>query len=164
MKSALPCLLLAVLLCAPVMADTAPGHAMMGGMATRAVSTYLSQERSLADAAVTGKQDAVRKMLDDDFSYRDQDSLDALDADTWAKAATAAGWHDMRVGRLVVEEYGDVDVVSFVLDAHRGKGGSRHDVDYVVDVWQSAGAKLLSRHVMHAGQHKGLPPGPDTRE
>ncbi len=135
------------------------------GMATRSVSNYLMLERGLLDALRSGKRDAVAGMLADGFGVRSAVSPDEMANADWLKSEADDSSTTVNVRDLTVREFGDVAVVSFLLDhRHDSKTRRTGNTDFVVDVWQQSTHKLLMRNVAPSSKAAPNPSRPDGRE
>jgi len=130
--------------------------------ATRSVSHYLERERSLADALQERRRDAALAMLAADFELRSAESLDAIGAPDWLAAQMRPGAPAMQVRDLAVREFGEVAVVSFLLDV--AAPGKPRSTLYVVDVWRQAEHKLAVRYLSQPTHALPAPTRPRGRE
>jgi hypothetical protein len=130
------------------------------GMATRSVSRYIDLERALAERLSAKDRSGVLEMLADAFDARTASSPDAVSADDWLRREFALPAHGNRVRDLVVREFDDIDVVSFLLDRTKADGSGRTGpTQFVVDVWRRSSGKLLARDAAPAAH----PPPPPSR-
>ena len=135
------------------------------GMATRSVSNYLMLERGLLDALRSGKRDAVTGMLADGFGVRSSALPDEMATADWLKSEAGDSRTTSNVRDLTVREFGDVAVVSFLLDHRRDTRTRRSgNTDFVVDVWQQSTHKLLMRNVAPSSKAAPIPSRPSGRE
>jgi hypothetical protein len=138
------------------------GSERTAATATRSVSQYLQLERSLAAALQEGRHDAVLAMLAADFELRADDSLDPIATSKWLAEQMRPGAPASRVRDLAVREFGDVAVVSFLLDETSAR--ARRLTLYVVDVWRQAEHKLAVRYVSEPSHPLRAPARPRGRE
>ena len=118
------------------------------GMATRSVSAYLLLERALADAVADGNHQAVIRMLADEFEVRFPEGGDATSREDWLKESVRGGEAPARVRDLVVREFDDIAVVSFLLDdSHVAKKQKVPVTRFAVDIWRHSTQQLLVRYV-----------------
>jgi hypothetical protein len=130
-------------------------------MATRSVSHYLDLERALADALQERRRDTVAQMLAPDFEVRSAQALDAVAGIEGLAANVLPASAAPRLRDLAVREFGDLAIVSFLLDrAARGP----HATLYVVDVWQQQAGKLAARYVSEPVRPLPPPARPRGRE
>lgn len=135
------------------------------GMATRSVSNYLRLERGLLDALESGKREAVAAMLGNDFAVRSSITPDEMAAADWLKSEAGDSRTTSNVRDLTVREFGDVAVVSFLIDHRRDTTSMRvGNTDFVVDVWQQRTHKLLMRSVAPSSKAAPIPSRPSGRE
>lgn len=145
--------------------DGNPAHGPAGGMATRAVSTYLALERTLQQALAEHRRAVASGLLDTDFELRTPASRDAVTRDVWLAAEFKQSRPFGRVRDLSVFELDDVAIVSFLSEPPAGLAGKRGNVThFIVDVWRQSSGKLQARY-LDVPAHP--PPGrerPDGRE
>jgi hypothetical protein len=135
------------------------------GMATRSVSKYLDLERTFQNALAAGERSAVLKLLADDFDVRTAASPDAVLTEDWLRREFAGPAHGYRVRDLLVREFDDLDIVSFLLDRTRADGSGRTGpTQFVVDVWRRSSGKLLARYAEAPAHLPPVPSRPTGRE
>jgi hypothetical protein len=134
------------------------------GMATRSVAKYLDLERAFQERLSAKDRSGVLKVLADDFDVRTASSPDALSTDDWLRREFALPAHGDRVRDLLVREFDDIDVVSFLLDRTKVDGSGRTGpTQFVVDVWRRSSGKLLARNAEPAAHAPRLPSRPSGR-
>ena len=138
------------------------GNPPAAGAATRAVAHYLERERALAAALHDRRRDAAAQMLAPEFEVRSAEALDAVAAPAWLDAQLHARPTPTVVRDLAVREFGDLAVVSFLLDgtAH----GTATTTLYVVDVWHQPDDRLAVRYQSEPAHALRAPSRPRGRE
>ena len=135
------------------------------GLATRSVSTYLALERDLLDSLKGGNRGAVLRMLSDDFEARSAAEIDETSAADWLQHELASPITTAGVRNLIVREFNDIAVVSFLLDSRRTvKLKIVASTLYVVDVWRQSPHQLVARYVSEPSRTPPIPPRPTGRE
>ncbi len=166
-----PLLFAVVLLCAMgVVAQDQPptGGRPSGGRiesATRGVVRYESLERAILQAEQNKDQDALRRLVADDFEVRSAESSGPTPREMWEQRAESENITWFQIRNMAVHEFGDVAVVSFLLD-RRGEAGKRAvpQTVFVVDVWRQAEGKLAVRYVSTPGRPAGAQLMPTGKE
>ncbi len=141
------------------------GAGAASGMATRSVSRYLDLERALEQAIEKRDRAAIDGLLDPDFDARSPAEPDPAPRVAWLEAALAGPPCRARVRELSLREFGDLAIVSFLLDRRapcmrRRAGGTL----FVTDVWQQSSGRLLARSVAQPVNPPALPDRPSGRE
>lgn len=136
------------------------------GLATRSVSDYLRQERSLEDALLQEDRDAVRQQLADDFTaYTPTANDEGLSAEAWLTGELRHPPSDAEVRDLNVRDLGELAVVSFLLDQQYQRNWKTTSTTlYVVDVWRQAPRQLLARYVSRPARIAPAPAKPSGKE
>lgn len=151
-------LLFAVLLCAiGVVAQDQPptGGRPSGGRietATRGVVRYHGLEKALLQAEQNKDVDTLQNLVSEDFEERSAEKNQPTPRDLWELLAKSGDitWFHLR--DMAVHEFGDIAVVSFLLDRRGQRGGKAvTPTVFVVDVWRQAEAKLAVRYVSSPG-------------
>ena len=149
---------------APAQSRLPPGVDGPGaGMATRSVSQYLALERSLIESLKNANRPAVLQLLGESFDLRSASTSEALSGADWLDAELRSPLQAGAVRDMAVREFGEVAVVSFLLDQRRVVQGKRQaSTLYVIDVWR--GQRLEARHVSRVGNGAPIPARPSGRE
>ena len=144
-----------------------PGvHGTTSGLATRSVSNYLDLERGLLESLQAGDRGAALRKLAPDFTFRSDADIDEVDAKVWLDDETRHPIETANVRNLAVREFGEVAVVSFLLDvrrAARSKAATPSTL-YVVDVWQQNPPELMARYAAQPRHALPVPARPSGRE
>ncbi|MBV9890330.1 MAG: nuclear transport factor 2 family protein [Rhizobacter sp.] len=155
----------ALALAAPAQSRLPPGvdgTLPAAGTATRAVAHYLDRERALADALRERRRDEAAQMLAPEFEVRSAEALDAVAAPAWLDAQLHAPRTRTGVRDLAVREFGDLALVSFLLDG--AVPGTGTTTLYIVDVWQQRDDRLVVRYQSQPGHPLRAPSRPRGRE
>jgi len=135
------------------------------GLATRSVSNYLNLERGLLDALQAGDRGAVLQKLGPDFTFGSAADADETDAADWLNDEMRHPIETANVRNLAVREFGEVAVVSFLLDIRRAaKARAAPSTLYVVDVWQQQPPQLMARYAAQPRHAPPVPARPSGRE
>jgi hypothetical protein len=135
------------------------------GLATRSVSTYLALERDLLDSLKDGNRGAVLRMLSDDFGVRSAAEIDETSAADWLQEELGSPIMTASVHNLIVREFDDIAVVSFLLDSRRiVKSKTAASTLYVVDIWRQGSHQLVARYVSKPSRTPSIPTRPTGRE
>jgi ketosteroid isomerase-like protein len=151
-----------LLLCAvSVVAQDQPptGGRPSGGRietATRGVVRYRGLESALLQAEQNKEQDALNRFIADDFEVRSAESNQPTPREVWEQRAKSANITWFKIRDMAVHEFGDIAVVSFLLD-RRGEAGGKAvpPTVFIVDVWRQAEGKLAVRYVSTPGHPAG---------
>ena len=120
---------------------------MVAATATRAVADYSGLEQRLESLLEIGGRVELENLLGDDFTYATPDTGDPLDRAQYLDAEMSRRAVAARVYALGVIERGDFDLVSCLVRVHFQVGARRvFETRYVVDLWQRADHRLLSRY------------------
>lgn len=151
-------LFLAVLLCATavVAQDKAPTGGRPSGerieTATRGVVRYQAMERKLLQAEQGKDVNALQELVSDDFEERSAEHNRPTPRDQWESLVKSGdlAWFQLR--NMAVHEFGDIAVVSFLLDRRGQRAGkSLAPTVFIVDVWRQSEGKLAVRYVSSPG-------------
>jgi hypothetical protein len=135
------------------------------GLATRSVSTYLTLERGLLEALKDGNREAALSLLSEKFSASSPTEIDETSAADWLQQELNNPFVTVGVRNLVVHEFDDIAVVSFLLDRRRMvKRKNVTSTLYVVDIWRQTSHRLLARYVSIPSQTPPIPTRPTGRE
>jgi hypothetical protein len=151
-------LLLAVLVLsvAALAQDQAPtGGRPTGGRTetpTRGVVKYKAMERALLQAQQDKQQDAISRLLADDFETWSAEKNEPTPRELWEQSAAASNISWFQIRNMAVRDFGSVAIVSFLLD-RRGEANGKPITPtvYVVDVWQQPGGRLSVRYMSVPG-------------
>jgi ketosteroid isomerase-like protein len=164
-------LLIAMLLCSVhVVAQDQPptGGRPSGGRietATRGVVRYKGLEKALVQAEQNKDGEALKRFLADDFEVRLAEQDEPVSREMWEQQGESANISWFQIRSLAVHEFGDVAVVSFLLD-RRGtvSGKVVPPTVFVVDVWRQAQGRLAVRYVSTPGHPAGAKLMPTGKE
>ena len=135
------------------------------GMATRSVAAYLTLERGLVDALVEGNRDAVLRKLSEGFEIRSAGESEGIAAAAWLQSELSRPIESASVRNLSVREFGDIAVVSFLLDSRRMiKNKKVTSTLYVIDIWRQTPPQLVTRYVSIPRRTSPIPMRPSGRE
>jgi len=118
----------------------APGQATL----TRSASTYQALELSLVQAVESRNRVQLARLLSEEFEVWSAERVGPQSRQDWEAAAFAAPPRPSRIRELTVREFGDVAIVSFLLDA--GPPGRTSSTIFVVDVWAENTRTLRVRY------------------
>ncbi len=113
---------------------------------TRTVAKYTALENNLFQAVEDDNRAGVENILAPDFEAWTAEKNPPTPRADWIQTFVG-NLKSFRIRNMAVHEYGDVSVVSFLLDrtgAVNGKAMS--PVLFIVDVWRNQGDKLLVRY------------------
>jgi len=152
-------LLIAVLLLSigVVAQDQAPtGGRPSGGRTetpTRGVVKYKALEKALLQAQQDKQQDAMSKLLADDFEVWSAEQNDPTPRELWEHNASSANISWFQIRNVAVRDFGTVAIVSFLLD-RRGDANGKPITPtvYVVDVWNQQSGRLSVRYISAPGK------------
>lgn len=139
-------LVLSVALCALAVAqDQAPAGGRTQTM-TRGVAKYTALENNLFQALQDNNRAGTENTLAPDFEAWAAEKLPPTPRADWMQAFVG-NLKSFRIRNMAVHEYGDVSVVSFLLDRSGSVNGKpMSPVLFIVDVWRNQGDKLLVRY------------------
>lgn len=143
--------LLSLLVATAVFAQDQPptGGRPSGGRrvtATRTVTKYTALETNLFQALQENNRAGVDNILADDFEAWAAEKLPPVPRADWI-GMFAGNLKSFRLRNMAVREFGDVAVVSFLLErSGTVNGKAMTPVLYVVDVWRMNGDKLAVRY------------------
>ncbi len=133
--------------------------------ATRGVVRYRGLEKALLQAEQGKDEEALKRFVADDFEVRSAESNEPMPREVWEQRAKSANINWFQIRDLAVHEFGDVAVVSFLLDRRGDAGGKAIPATvFAVDVWRQAESKLAVRYVSTPGKPAGarlMPTGKD---
>jgi hypothetical protein len=118
----------------------APGQATL----TRSASTYQALELTLLQAVDDRNRVQLGRILSEEFEVWSAERVGPLSRRDWEAASFAAPPGPSRIRELTVREFGDVAVVSFLLDT--GPPGRSSSTIFVVDVWAESTRTLRVRY------------------
>jgi ketosteroid isomerase-like protein len=132
-------------------AANAPVRAQQGRImtATRQVVQFGGLERDLMNSIQKKDQDAIRRLLADDFQVWSPENEGGLGVQEWLANELSKGVAGYSVRITSARSFGnDVNVVSFTLSESL-KAESAPKAYFVVDVWTKAGEdwKIASRYI-----------------
>ena len=131
----------------------APAAHGAGGTLTRSASKYKDLETALLQAQQDKRQDDVNRMVDDDFEVWSAEKNEPTPRDVWVQGWMTGNSSWFQIRNVAVREFGDIAVVSFLLD-RRGEMGDKPVTPtvFVVDVWRQGTSKLVVRYVSSPGK------------
>ncbi len=154
--------LIAMFLCAVGMVaqDQPPtGGRPSGGRietATRGVVRYKGLEKAIVQAEQNKDSEALKRFIADDFEVRSAEQNEPVPREVWEQQGESANINWFQIRDVAVHEFGDIAVVSFLLD-RRGmvSGKTLPPTVFVVDVWRQPEGKLAVRYVSIPGHPAG---------
>src|SRR5512147_1893448 len=115
--------------------------------ATRGVVRYRGLEKAILQAEQNKDEEALKRFVADDFEVRTAESNQPTPREVWEQGAKSANISWFQIRDMAVHEFGDVAVVSFLLDRRGEAGGKAIPATvFVVDVWRPAESKLAVRY------------------
>lgn len=143
--------LVVLLSVAAVAQDKAPtGGRPSGGRTetpTRGVTKYKAMERALLQAQQEKQQDKMSGLLADDFEVWSSETNEPTPRELWEQNAASANITWFQIRNMAVRDFGNVAIVSFLLDRHgEANGKPVAPTVFVVDVWQQQTGKLMVRY------------------
>jgi hypothetical protein len=120
---------------------------------TRGVVKYKAMERALLQAQQDKQQEAVGKLLAEDFEVWSAEANEPTPREIFEQKATGANISWFQIRNMAVRDFGSVAIVSFLLD-RRGEmnGKAVTPTVFVVDVWQQQTGKLAVRYISAPGK------------
>lgn len=149
--------------------DQAPtGGRPTGGRtetATRGVVRFKGLERALIEAGQEKNQQTLSRLLAEDFEERSAERNEPVPREIWEQNWTSANVTWFQIRDIAVHDFGDIAVVSFLLD-RRGEAGGKAlpGTIFVVDVWRKAEGKVAVRYVSTPGKPAGAQLMPTGKE
>lgn len=165
MKTELLAAILLLSVCAFAQDQRPTGGLPSGGRTetpTRGVVKYKTMERALLQAQQEKQQDAIHRMLADDFEVWSAEQNEPTPRELWEQNAAATNITWFQIRNMAVRDFGNVAVVSFLLDRHGETNGKPVSASiFIVDVWQQQTGKLAVRYQSVPGKTGGqlLPTG-----
>ena len=105
---------------------------------TRLVQIYSDYERRLADAINHKDTAEIDRLVADDFELRSANNIGvATPRADWIAQSLKEPSASMSIGQMAVHDYGNIQIVSFVMKRAAGAGRKRGIA--VVDVWMQSG-------------------------
>jgi len=131
---------------------------------TRGVVKYKALEQALLQAEQDKRPEAALDHLAEDCEIWSAEKNEPTPKELWEQNLKSSNISWFQIRNMAVREFGDVAVVSFLLD-RRGevKGKPVTPTVYVVDVWQQPAGKLAVRYVSAPGKPAAqlMPTGKD---
>ncbi len=113
---------------------------------TRSVTKYTALEKNLFQALQENNRAGVENILTEDFEAWSAEKNPPTPRAEWVETF-AGNLKSFRIHNMAVREFGDVAVVSFLLErTGMANGKAMSPVLFVVDVWQQKGDKLAVRY------------------
>ncbi len=117
------------------------------GTATVTVVKYTGLERELLAAQQGQDLPGMEKFLSPDFEVWSAESPSPNPKADWQQEWMHSSLKDFRIRGMAVREFGDLAVVSFLLDRQGTAGGKMlSPTVFVVDVWHQSSNKLAVRY------------------
>jgi hypothetical protein len=113
---------------------------------TRSAGKYQDLEMQLIRALEDKSQDALDRILAEDFEVWSAERTEPTSRQDWTRAGFTARVRSSRVRQITVREFGDTAVVSFLLERQLTAAGVTSTL-FVVDVWNAAANRLSVRYV-----------------
>jgi hypothetical protein len=117
------------------------------GTLTRSADHYKGLETDLLEAQQDKNKEAVARLVSDDFEIWSAEHDSATPRRVWEQGWMRGNISWFRIRNISVREFGDLAIVSFLLDRRGQAGNAPLPATYVIDVWNQSASKLVVRYV-----------------
>jgi hypothetical protein len=134
----------AVILCTAMLASQVQAQTVRTQIpvVTRLVQMYSDYERRLADAINRRDTQEIDRLVADDFELRSASNIGVpIPRADWIAQSLNEPSASMSIGQMAVHDYGNIQIVSFVMN--RAAAGRRERGIAVVDVWMQSGESFV---------------------